>query len=72
MDACQEWGGALAAGGSAMVELATAASLEAPDPVGSMMRAFIATVDSGQPDPQELRTVQQRCAEIGVDFTTSA
>ena len=50
--ACEEWGGAVAAGGSAMLELSTAASLEAPEPVGSMMWAFIAGVDSGQsPSP---------------------
>lgn len=71
VDACQEWGGALDAGGTAMVELGTAASLQAPEPVGSLMRTFIAGVDVGQPDPEDLRAVQLRCAEIGVDFTTS-
>lgn len=70
--ACQEWNGAIAAGGSAMMELSTAASLEAPDPVGSLMRAFIADADDGQVDPETMRPIAQRCAEIGVRLGTAA
>ena len=64
--ACQQWGDALLMDGFELLDQATAASIGAPDPVGTLMRTVVAGMPSGDVTLKDLQGIVHRCAEIGV------
>ena len=64
--ACQQWGDALLMDGLDLLDQATAASIDAPHPVGSLMRTVVAGMPSGDVTLKDLQGIVQRCAELGV------
>ena len=64
--ACQQWGDALLMDGFDLLDQATAASIDAPDPLGTLMRTVVTGMPSGEVQLKDLQGIAQRCAELGV------